>query len=233
RATRESTASLAAPSCGLARTLISSRPSPGSTASERAPGVTRSARRPSAPARSRIASGCGSSCLGFATEHRQMPARERAVALGLEADLLDLGRVLRAQELRRPADPDLARRDRLARAQQRSGGKHRAFADPRIVHRHRAHADEGAVFKPRPVDHRHVSDHAVLADDRRTALGVWPRPLAVEDAAVLHVRARADADPVDVTPEYAIVPHARLGPDRHVADDPRTGGDEGCLVDLR
>src|SRR5690606_29985404 len=233
RARSTITASFAAPSCGLARTLTTSRPSPISRASDRAPGVTRSARRPSASASAWIASGGGSSIFGFATEHRQVAPREGAVALGLEADLLDLVPVLRAQELRRTPDPDLARVLRLARAQQFLGRLHLTLADPRIVHRHRAHADEGAVFKRGSVDHRHVSDHAVLADDRRAALGVGPRTLDVEDAAVLHIRARADLDAVDVTPEHAIVPHARLGPERHVDNDPRTGGDEGGLVDLR
>ncbi len=201
--------------------------------STRAPGVTRSARRPLPSASARIASAGGKSALGLATKLGQMPPGQPTIALGLEADLLDLSLVLRAQVLRRAADPDLARRDMLARAEQRAGREHGAFADAAIVHRHRAHADEGAVLQRRAVDHRHVADHAVLADDRRATFRVGPRPFHMKDAAILHVGARADDDPVDVAAQHAVVPHARVGPDGHVADDPRAGGDEGGFVDLR
>src|SRR3990167_3785049 len=141
RASKARTASLASPSLGFARTFTSSTPSPSSIPSDRAPGVTRNASRPSTSASARIASAGGKSALGRATQRRHVPLREAAVALGLEADLGGLVLVLGAQELRRAADPDFARRDLLARAEQRARRQHRAFADPAIVHRHRAHAD--------------------------------------------------------------------------------------------
>src|SRR5690606_41664333 len=59
-----------------------------------------------------------------------------------------------------------------------------------------------------------------------------PISLDVKDAAVLHIRARADRDPMDVAAQHAVVPHTRFGPEGHVADDPRAGRDEGGRVDL-
>src|SRR5690606_19050157 len=202
-ASRPSTASFAPPSCGLARTFIRTRPSAISIPSTRAPGVTCKASRPCASAAARSASTGGSSSLGFATQRRHVPPRQLAIARGLEADLLDLGLVLRAIGFRRAAGPDFARRNVLAGAEQGARGQHRAFADPAIVHRHRAHADEGAILQRAAVDHRHVPDHAILADDGRAAIGIGARALDMEDAPVLHVRPCAHLDAMDVAAQHA------------------------------
>src|SRR5690606_1977436 len=197
-ASRTRTAAFAAPSCGLARTLMMTRSPSISTPSVRAPGVTRTASRPSESASARIAAAGGSSGLGFATQRRQMPPRQLAIARGLEPDLLDLSLVLGAEELGRAPDPDLARRNCLAGAEQGARREHGPFADPAIVHRHRSHADERAIFERAAVDDGHVPDHAILANDGRTTLGVRTRAFDMKDAAVLDVGAGADLDPVDV-----------------------------------
>ena len=41
----------------------------------------------------------------------------------------------------------------------------------------------------------------------------------VDDCAVLNIRARADHDAVDVRAQDALIPHARLLAERHIADD--------------
>jgi hypothetical protein len=90
-----------------------------------------------------------------------------------------------------------------------------------------------SILEHGAVHHRHVADHAILADDRRAAVRLGAGAFDMEDRSVLHVRARPDFDAVDVAAQHAVVPHAGLGPDGHVADDPRAGGDEGGIVDLR
>src|SRR5690606_2728045 len=232
-ASRTRTAALAAPSCGLARTLMMTRSPSISTPSVRAPGVTRTASRPSESASARIAAAGGSSGLGFATQRRQMPPRQLAIARGLEPDLIDLSLILGSEELGWAPDPDLAWRNALAGAEQGARREHRPFADPAIVHRYRSHAHESAVFQGGAMHHGHVPDHAILADDGRGAVGIGTRAFDMKDAAILDVGTGTDLDPVNVAAQDAVVPDARFGPDRHVPDDPRARRDEGGLVDLR
>src|SRR3546814_12686345 len=79
-----------------------------------------------------------------------------------------------------------------------------------------------------------MADQHILADDRRIALGpVRHRAVAMNDAALLDVAARADANVADVRAQHAIVPDADVGSDDHVADDAAAGRDEGARVVLR
>ena len=118
---------------------------------------------------------------------------------------------------------------RLPGRQHRAGGEHGVALDLAAVHDDRAEADEGAVVEDAAVDHGHVADQHVFADERGEPLGGPARPLRidVDHAAVLDVGARADPDRVDVAAQHAIVPDARLGPDFDVADQLRAGRDEG------
>jgi len=52
------------------------------------------------------------------------------------------------------------------------------------------------------------------------------------DAEILNVRVMTDNDAVDVAPQHAAKPDARLLADLHVADHPRIIGDEHTGTDL-
>src|SRR3546814_8539816 len=87
------------------------------------------------------------------------------------------------------------------------------------------------------MDHRHMADQHILADDRRPAFG-WAAvymvagAVAMDHRAVLDIGARADMDEVHVGADHAIIPDADVGADLHVADDPAAGGDDGAGVDF-
>jgi hypothetical protein len=79
-----------------------------------------------------------------------------------------------------------------------------------------------------------MADQHLVADQRRDSRRRPPAGrIDVDDAAVLDVGAGADADPVDVAAQHAIVPDARFGPDLDVADQPRARRDEGGGIDKR
>src|SRR3546814_15292308 len=76
-----------------------------------------------------------------------------------------------------------------------------------------------------------MADQHILADDRWKAFGtVRHRAVAMDDAAVLDIRARADDDMTDIGAEHAIIPDADVGPDRHIAVDPAPRREEGAGV---
>jgi hypothetical protein len=131
------------------------------------------------------------------------------------------------------AGPELAGGYSPAWREQGAGGEHGPAFDLAAVHDDGAEADESAVVEDATMDHRHMADQNVLADDRRQALASRPRRIDVDDSAVLKVGAGADADPVDVAAKHAIVPDARLRADLDVADQPGAGRDEGGGIDQR
>ncbi len=53
----------------------------------------------------------------------------------------------------------------------------------------------------------------------------------VNGGAVLDIRAFADADAVDIAANDTTEPDAAIGADMHVANDRRTGRDEGFIRD--
>src|SRR3546814_5369136 len=78
------------------------------------------------------------------------------------------------------------------------------------------------------MDHRHMADQHLLADQRGMALGFARLGrIAVHDAAVLDVATRADADAVHIAPDHAVIPAARPRPDLDIADKARPGRNEG------
>ncbi len=137
----------------------------------------------------------------------------------------------------RTAGPELPAPDALARGHDGPGGDHRAAFHDRLVHHHRAHADEAAVFQGAGVQQRHVADGDVVADVGRHAAAGLPVValailVAVNHGAVLDIGARADADAVDVGADDAAVPDGALGADLDIADDHRAVRDKGAFVDL-
>ena len=84
------------------------------------------------------------------------------------------------------------------------------------------------------MQHDFVSDGNVFTDDKGRAFRffrVFVRN--VQDAAVLHIAARADANAVHVAAQNGIGPDGYVFGKRHFADDDRSFIDKAGLVDLR
>ena len=95
-------------------------------------------------------------------------------------------------------------------------------------------SDERAIFQNAAVHHRQMADQHIIADQRRKTLGLaGARAVAMDDAAILHVGARADDDAVDVGTDHAIVPDARIRADLDIADDAASRRDEGAVMNAR
>lgn len=123
---------------------------------------------------------------------------------------------------------EAARRDDSALGNERAGGDDAAGTDLRAVKNDRTHADEAAVLDGAAVKGDGVADGDVIAEDEWVGIAH-----DVEDAAVLDVGTRADADEVDVTANDRAGPNAGVGADGDVADDDRGLVDVGRGVDLR
>src|SRR5690606_29600935 len=143
------------------------------------------------------------------------------VVAGAVDQAFDLGVAEFAHPAGRAADPQFALADRLARRNQRTGADEGVLAHHRAIHHQRAHADQGAVADAAGVYDGLVPDGDVLADDR--GIAVQPRVRAsvadVDDAAVLDVRARTDADVVDVAAHHCAGPDGDVVAQGDVADD--------------
>ena len=79
-----------------------------------------------------------------------------------------------------------------------------------------------------------MADQHVFTDQcgiavRRFAVGA----VAVDDAAILNIAARADDDPADVGAQHAVIPDADIGADGDIADNPASRSDKGAVVNLR
>jgi len=94
------------------------------------------------------------------------------------------------------------------------GSDNRVLADVDAVQQDRTHPDENAVAKRAAVHDRAVADGHVVADRRRVRAAH-----DVDDGAVLHVRAPADADPVHVAAQDHVHPDAAGFANLDVADD--------------
>src|SRR6058998_2592802 len=104
---------------------------------------------------------------------------------------------------------------------------------------HRSRPDAGPVEDRRPVPDQTLLaqggrvDRAVVADrGSRSDFRALARR-DVHDGAILHVRAPAYDDRVEVGAEHGVVPHGRVLLDRDVADEHRGRRDEGGRMDLR
>ena len=140
----------------------------------------------------------------------------------MRARPLDLLGRQRAHHLGRRAEDQRAVGELLAFGDQRAG------AD-QAVRPIRAPLSTTAwmpISEPSPtraaVQHHLVADRHVVAQRQREA-GV-----GVQHAAVLHVAARADRDPVVVAAQHRAVPDAGVFAERHAADHRRAVGDPGA-----
>src|SRR5438309_6550008 len=133
----------------------------------------------------------------------------------------------RAADLRRCAQREHPVRDLGLGRHERARGYHRSGTDAGAVQNRRAVADQALLTQGGRVD------RAVVANRRaRAHLGSLARR-DVHDRAVLHVRAAADDDRVEVGAEHGVVPHRRVLLDRDVPDEHRGRGDERGRMDLR
>ena len=96
--------------------------------------------------------------------------------------------------------------------------------DLRAIEDDRAHADEHFIRNGAGVEDRLVADGDQFADERGKIVR------KVNHGAVLHIRARADDDAIDVAAQHGAVPHARLLLERDVADHTRRWRDPGSRV---
>ena len=96
------------------------------------------------------------------------------------------------------------------------------------VHHDGADADERPAPDVTAVERDVVADRHFVFEDG----GVRPRR-DVDDGAVLHVGARADADVEHVAADDGVEPDGRLFADDDIADDLRALLDEGRRVNLR
>ena len=108
--------------------------------------------------------------------------------------------------------------------EQRAGGNDAARADFYAVEDDRTHADEAAGLDGAAVQRDAVAYGNVVTEDQRIFVAH-----DVENATVLDIGARADADVVHVAADDGTRPDARVGADDHVADDDGGGVDvSGC-----
>src|SRR6476661_5532313 len=95
----------------------------------------------------------------------------------------------------------------ISRLDERHRTDDRGFADDCVVVDDGVHADERVAFDDATVEHRAVTDVAVLADD-----GVGAGK-AMRDAGILQVGARADLDPAEIAAQRRAGSDVAAGPD--------------------
>src|SRR3546814_14399669 len=124
-------------------------------------------------------------------------------------------------------------KDALARRQHSAGGQHGVTLYYAAIHDDRSQSDERAVLQRATMQHGHVADQNVFANDS----GKDPRAvlvaIAMDDGAVLAIGASADADMIHIRADDAIIPDDRICADRHIHDNLATGGDKGDPRDFR
>src|SRR5712691_5905010 len=151
-----------------------------------------------------------------------------ALGVGVDGGLVD--RSQRALDLAGMAYYQTVGGDFGALEEQGAGGHDAASADFHAVEDDGAHADQAAGLDGAAVQRGAVADGDVVAEEQRV-FGAHD----VEDAAVLNMGARADADVVHVAAHDGAGPDAGVGADDDVADDDGGGvnvggcGDRGPL----
>ncbi|KAJ8566652.1 hypothetical protein ON010_g6470 [Phytophthora cinnamomi] len=138
-----------------------------------------------------------------------------------------------AHVLGRVAGPELTGRDTAARGHDAAGGDDGVGLHQGAVQDDGAHADERVVLDRARVERAAVADGHVVAD-----VGARGQPGRggagrVDDRAVLHVGAVADAHLVEVAADHHVVEHGRVVADLHVAHDRGVGGHPHVVRDLR
>src|SRR5260370_18144793 len=155
-----------------------------------------------------------------------------ALGVGVDGGLID--RSQRALDFARLADYEAAGRNFGALEEQRAGGYDASGTDFYAVEDEGAHAEEATRLDGAAVQGDAVADGDVVAEEQRIFVAHY-----VEDAAVLNIGARADADVVHVAAHDGAGPDAGVGADDHVADDDGGGvnvggcGDVGPLAAIR
>ncbi|MEY2944037.1 MAG: hypothetical protein RLY97_2051, partial [Pseudomonadota bacterium] len=135
-------------------------------------------------------------------------------------------------EHRRTAHPHLAAGDAFARGEHRPRRQHGVTFHRAAIHHNRAQSDKGAVLQYTAVDHCHVPNQHVIADDRGKAIRALRfGAVAMNHGAVLDIAACADDNAVGVAAYHAIIPDAAVCADLDIANDPTTGRDKGAGMD--
>src|SRR5690606_36468823 len=124
-----------------------------------------------------------------------------------------------AHDLARGAEDQLAVGELLALRNERAGADQAMLADLAVIEQDRADADERAFADRATMDHRHVSDRAVLLEQYRR-----PR-VGVQHAAVLNLRAFAERDEIVVGAHHAVEPDADVVLQDDRADHDGSGRD--------
>lgn len=132
-----------------------------------------------------------------------MLLRKGDIVLSAVQDVLAVLRGDLAHDLTRGAHDEAAGRDVLARRDERAGSDDAVIFDDRTIKDDGAHADEASILDGAAVDDGAVADGDIIADGAREV-----RAADMQDAQVLDVCARADADRQDITAQDAVVPDA-------------------------
>src|SRR5580658_1017544 len=117
-----------------------------------------------------------------------------------------------AHDFSRYAHDHRAIRNALVGRHERAGGDHAVASDSDPIENTRAICDERRIAHGTAVQKRAVTDGYIAAERRRLTL------VRVNDAAVLHVAALAQLDPVGVAAQHAVEPDARSLPKPYAAD---------------
>ncbi len=148
-----------------------------------------------------------------------------ALGVGVDGGLIDRGQG--TLDLARVAYYQAVGRNFGALEEQRAGGDDAAGADFYSVEDDGAHADQAAGLDGAAVQGDAVADGDIVAEEQRIFVAH-----NVEDAAILDIGARADADVMHVAADDGAGPDAGVGADDHVADDDGGGVNVGGWGDF-
>ncbi len=138
-----------------------------------------------------------------------------------------------AHHPRRTAAPHLEGRDGLSGRQHRACSEHRIFFEYAAIHHDGTQAHERIAPDGAAMEHRHMANQRPFFDDCwRAAHAAFVR-IAMDDGAILHIGARADANGVHIAPKHTIIPDAGFWPDFDIADNPAARRDKSRRVNPR
>ena len=124
--------------------------------------------------------------------------------------------------LHRTADVEKTALQCLARRHQAACADDHFVFNHGAVHDGAAHADQDAIADSAAVEHDLVADGHFVADQQREAVRVErPGVGDVQNTAVLHAGARADADAVHVAANHRQRPDRAVGADFDIAEHDR------------